>query len=715
MAYHFQANLRDHALDSGASSSYRKDWELIPSSVWKRIWHCRSWPKIKNFLWRCCTEGVATEEVIFKAHKAWQEFEKTSTMAPYDSQEGVDAFQLPQSWQCPPTNFIKINGDAATQEESTMGGIGFVLRNYLGDPLAAVSEVVDFPSVLFDEAIAIRSGLIWAQDAGYPRLQVESDNSTLINYLNNPSSPIRWELDGIIHDIRSRSITHETRPFMSPQFAPEPSGALPIIGHLSLLRGLVPLSRSLGAIADKYGPIFMIRLGVHRALVVSSLEVIKECFTTHDKVFATRQPCAAGKYLGYNYAFLTFAPHGPYWREIKKTVTLELLSKNRLDMLKHIRKGEIDTCIQELYSYWAKNRGGGGGAGPVSVEMDRWFCRLNFNVITKMIAGKRYFNTFDDTAKDENEEAGRFEKLIEELTRLSGIFVPSDVLPYLEWMDLQGHLKAMKSIAKEVDSLIGNWLEDHHHHHHLHEKNKQKQEEDFMDLMLSIFPDEEKLIYGYDRDTVIKATVLTLIVGATDTTFIALTWALSLLLKHPNVLKRARDELDAYVGKDRNVDESDIKNLVYLQAIAKETLRLYPPGPVLPRQAMEDCQLGGYHVPSGTHLLVNIWKLHRDPSVWSDPDEFKPERFLTTHADVDFKAQEYRYIPFSAGRRQCPGITLATQVFHLTLARLLHGFDVMNALDAPVDMTEGVSLTLPKANPLHVLITPRLPSKLYED
>ncbi|XP_043722114.1 xanthotoxin 5-hydroxylase CYP82C4-like [Telopea speciosissima] len=464
--------------------------------------------------------------------------------------------------------------------------------------------------------------------------------------------------------------------------------------------GQVPLARTLGDIADKYGQAVTLRLGVHKALLISGREVIKECFTTHDKILATRPAVAAGKYLGYNYAVFGFAPQGPYWRELKKISSIELLSKTRLDMLKHVRTKEVNTCIKELYSYWVlKNKDG----GPVIVEMNKWFRHLTFNTITKLISGKRFFGTVDVGGDDDDDdEARRFEKGLEELARLTVIFVVSDALPYLEWMDLQGHLKAMKCVAKEMDCLIGNWLEEHK------KKLSGDHEQDFIDVMLSSFPDKDKLIYGYDRDTVIKATVLTLIVGGSETTFLSLTWALSLLLNHPHELKKAQDELDVHVGKDRHVDESDIKNLVYLQAIVKETLRLYPPGPVLPRQAMEDCQLGGYHVPKGTRLLVNIWKLHRDPNMWSDPNEFRPERFLTTHADLDFRAQQHEYIPFSAGRRPCPGIALA-------LARVLHGFDAMNPLNTSVDMSEGASITLPKATPLEVLLTPRLPSKLYED
>ncbi|KAJ4956437.1 hypothetical protein NE237_013220 [Protea cynaroides] len=150
----------------------------------------------------------------------------------------------------------------------------------------------------------------------------------------------------------------------------------------------------------------------------SSLDVMKDCFT-HDKIFSTRPPSAAGKYLGYNYAFITLAPRGPYWREIKKMITLQLLSKARIDMLKHIITDEVDTCIRELYSYWAKNTGSGSGSGLVLVEMNRWFCRLNLNVITMMMVGKRYFNTFDD-AKDDINEARRFEKAIEEQWNIHG-------------------------------------------------------------------------------------------------------------------------------------------------------------------------------------------------------------------------------------------------------------------------------------------------------
>nr|CAN63328.1 hypothetical protein VITISV_012723 [Vitis vinifera] len=207
---------------------------------------------------------------------------------------------------------------------------------------------------------------------------------------------------------------------------------------------------------------------------------------------------------------------------------------------------------------------------------------------------------------------------------------------------------------------------------------------------------------------------MNLILAGYDTTSITLTWALSLLLNNRHALKKAQAELEIHVGKHRQVDGSDIKNLVYLQAIVKETLRLYPPGPLsVPHEAMEDCTVAGFHIQAGTRLLVNLWKLHRDPRVWLDPLEFQPERFLTNHAGLDVRGKNYELLPFGSGRRVCPGISFALELTHLALARLLHGFELGVVADSPVDMTEGPGLSAPKATPLEVTIVPRLPFELY--
>ncbi|KAE8653985.1 Cytochrome P450 82C3 [Hibiscus syriacus] len=206
----------------------------------------------------------------------------------------------------------------------------------------------------------------------------------------------------------------------------------------------------------------------------------------------------------------------------------------------------------------------------------------------------------------------------------------------------------------------------------------------------------------HEVDTINKATYLGLIITASDTTTVTLTRALSLLLNNKVELKRLQQEVDIHVGKDR---------LVYLKVIIKETLRLYPVGLLsVPYKSMEGCTVSGYHIPAGTRLLVNLSKVHRDPRVWSDPCDFRPQMFLTTHKDKDFKWGNMELILFSSGRRMCPGVSLAVQVLELVVASVVQGFELKTPLGEAVDMTEGIGLTNLKATPLQLLITPRLPS-----
>ncbi|XP_050267309.1 cytochrome P450 82A3-like isoform X1 [Quercus robur] len=174
----------------------------------------------------------------------------------------------------------------------------------------------------------------------------------------------------------------------------------------------------------------------------------------------------------------------------------------------------------------------------------------------------------------------------------------------------------------------------------------------------------------------VDSQLQSMIAGGSDISTVTLTWTIALLLNN-HVLKKAQDELDVQVSRVRIVNESDIDKLVYLQAIVKETLRLYPTARLaIPREFTENCIIGGYHVPKGTQLITNVWKIQTDPRIWSDPLEFKPERFLTIHKNVDVRGQNFELLPFGSGRRVCPGISFALQMVHLALASFLHMYDI---------------------------------------
>ncbi|CAD6342628.1 unnamed protein product [Miscanthus lutarioriparius] len=171
----------------------------------------------------------------------------------------------------------------------------------------------------------------------------------------------------------------------------------------------------------------------------------------------------------------------------------------------------------------------------------------------------------------------------------------------------------------------------------------------------------------------------------------------------PEALKKAQAEIDAAVGTSRLVTADDVSHLAYLQCIINETLRLYPAAPLLPpHESSADCNVGGYgDVPCGTMLLVNAYAIHRDPAVWEDPAEFRPERF------EDGKAEGRLLMPFGLGRRKCPGETLALLTVGLVLGTLVQCFDWDRVDGVEVDMAESGGLTMPRAVPLEALCKPR--------
>ncbi|MBA0759629.1 hypothetical protein Gotri_022483 [Gossypium trilobum] len=150
--------------------------------------------------------------------------------------------------------------------------------------------------------------------------------------------------------------------------APEAGNSWPVIGHLHLLRGPKPPHIILSDMAEKCGPIFTIKMGVHRALIVSDHKTAKECLTINDKAFASRPSTLAMEYLSYNHAMFGFAPYGNHWRQLRKLATLELLSTHRLEQLRHVRESEIKTSLKELYQFWEEKK---DGSDTVLVEMKK--------------------------------------------------------------------------------------------------------------------------------------------------------------------------------------------------------------------------------------------------------------------------------------------------------------------------------------------------------
>ncbi|XP_062076982.1 cytochrome P450 81Q32-like [Humulus lupulus] len=449
----------------------------------------------------------------------------------------------------------------------------------------------------------------------------------------------------------------------------------PIIGHLHLLKP--PLHRALHILSSKYGDVFTLWLGSRRAVIVSSPSVVEECFTTNDIVFANRPPFLMGKHVGYNYTTILSSSYGDHWRNLRRIGAIEIFSSARLNLFLDIRKDEIKRLLFKI----SRSRSS-------RVELKSKLQELSFNIVLRMVAGKRYYG---DDVTDE-EEAEKFREIMKEVLANSGAGNPANFLPILNWIP-NGYEKKVKRLAKKTDSFFQGLIEEQR-------SNKDGKRNTIIDHLLSLQESQPE----YYTDQIIKGFVLILLFAGTDTSAVTLEWAMSNLLNHPYVLTKVKAELDSQIGQQQLVDESDLSKLPYLQCIISETLRLYPAGPLLvPHYSSNDCTIGGYDVPCDTILLVNAWAIHRDPKLWDDVESFKPERFENINGDEE----GYKLMTFGLGRRACPGKALAQRMMGLTLGSLIQCFDWERVDDDKIDMAEGKGLSMPKAVPLEALFKAR--------
>jgi cytochrome P450 len=173
-------------------------------------------------------------------------------------------------------------------------------------------------------------------------------------------------------------------------------------------------------------------------------------------------------------------------------------------------------------------------------------------------------------------------------------------------------------------------------------------------------------------DKQLRDEVITLLLAGHETTALALSWSWYLLSQHPEVEAKLLEELREVLG-DRTPMVEDLPHLPYAEMVIKESMRLYPPAWGVSREAIEECEIGGYHLPAGTQLLIVLWAMHRDPRNFQDPEAFNPARW---EGGLAKKVPRYAYLPFGAGPRICIGGSFAITEAILLLATIARDFQL---------------------------------------
>ncbi|GAB2222464.1 hypothetical protein Drorol1_Dr00013686 [Drosera rotundifolia] len=437
---------------------------------------------------------------------------------------------------------------------------------------------------------------------------------------------------------------------------PTPCFSVPILGHLHLLKQF-PLHHTIARYTTRYGPILFLRFGSRPVLFVSSASAAEECFTKNDVIFANRPRLLAGKHLGYDYSSLAWVGYGDRLRTLRRIVAVEIFSTKRMEKMAGIRRDEVKRMMERL-----RGKCDGRNGEFAVVEMKGLFSDFAMNVMMRMISGKRYYGEHSEQGSD---EAKRFQDIISETFQVYGMPYFGDFVPA---MKLIGAGKAVEEKMIKLQEKRDAFMQD------LINERRQKADEEgdkektLIDILLELQRTEPEQF----RDEDIRSLLLVLLAAGTDTTARTIESAMSLMLKNPTTLSKAQSQIHSNLDPTRPLEESNLNNLPYLKCIIHETLRMCPAAPLLtPHESSSECFVGGYRVPRGTMLVVNVWAIQNDPEVWDQPEKFKPERF----EDVDMIKFAYKLIPFGSGRRTCPGDGLAIRTVGLVLGSLLQCFD----------------------------------------
>ncbi|KAL6525296.1 hypothetical protein OROMI_030889 [Orobanche minor] len=494
----------------------------------------------------------------------------------------------------------------------------------------------------------------------------------------------------------SKILYNPRRPGLKLPPGPKP---WPVIGNLNLIGSI--LHQSLHNLSQKHGQIMLLKFGKFPVVVASSPEMAKQFLKTHDTVFAYRPALAAGKYMAYNLSNMLSAPYGPHWRQARKIYLSEVFGPKRLEFFEQIRIDEMRNFVSRLFSLSGK---------PVVVRD-----HLSLYTLSNMCRMVLSINYFGEDKFPDGVTLDELKGMIDEWFLLNGVLNIGDWISWLDFLDLQGYVKKMKALNKKLDRFLSYVIDDHKARRIAAEKGRHGAvgRDDMVDVLVQLAEDPT-LDVKLTSDRV-KGLLQDLLAGGTDTTATTLEWTINEILIHPHIIKKAKEELNRVIGRNRWVEENDFSQLPYIDAIIMESMRLHPSATLLaPHCAIEDCNVGGYDISKETMVLINTWSIGRDPNAWDTPEKFLPERFLGK--DIDMLGSNFALLPFGSGRRRCPGYNLGLKIVRTTLANLIHGFDLrliegMKCEDISMEEEYG-STTHPK-NPIAIIMEPTLPSHLY--
>ncbi|PON43458.1 Cytochrome P450, E-class, group I [Parasponia andersonii] len=455
---------------------------------------------------------------------------------------------------------------------------------------------------------------------------------------------------------------------------------LPFVGNIHQLFGSL-VHRRLRDLAKKHGPFMYLRIGEVPTVIVSSPEFAKEVMRTHDVVFASRPRILFSEIMLYDCTDIGFAPYGEYWRQLRKICMQELLSTTRIQSFRPIREEEVFSCIE-----WISSNVG------LTINLTERINMLMYSIISRATCGRR--------SKDNKD----FISVLVEAVEVSLGFELADFFPSVSFFArISRSRPKLERLQQRAARIFEDIIHERKEKISAERSAESGTEKDLIDVLLK-FLDNGDQGFSLTSDN-LKAIIFDIFSAGIETSGAAVDWAMAEMIKNPRIMKKAQEEVREVFSRKGLVDETGLTKMKYLKSVVKETLRLHPPLPLLiPRESRDKCEINGYEIPAKTRIIVNAWAIGRDPRYWTEPESFIPERFVDS--SIDFKGNNFEYIPFGAGRRICAGISFAHITVELPLALLLYYFDwkLPNGIKhEDLDMTEVFGASLKRKDALHLI------------
>ncbi|CAK7355943.1 unnamed protein product [Dovyalis caffra] len=476
--------------------------------------------------------------------------------------------------------------------------------------------------------------------------------------------------------------------------------SLPVLGNfLWLLKSsrnfssLEPVLRQLRA---QYGPIITLRLGSQPSIFITTPEAAHKALAQSGPIFASRPPALeTTRIMLSNETTVTTAPYGPLWLQLRQNF-MSVFHPSRLHMYSDGRKWALNILRNKLLEE--------AGADHKAIVVVDHFQHAVFCLLIYLCFGEKYE-----------------ESVIRQITAVQRSIITNFVkfnllnfIPKLGRIVFRKLWKELLEIRRELENVLLPLVDARREKRHKKFKDEEGEESilSYVDTLIDFqFPDGGRKY----SDEELVSLCSEFFHGGTDTSITTLQWAMANIVKHQHIQEKLLKEINAAVKPGEEIKEEDLKRMPYLKAVILETLRRHPPGHfILPHGVTEDTKLEGYDVPRNSIINFTVADMAWDANVWEDPMEFRPERFLKNGDDkevvYDMKGiKEIKMMPFGAGRRACPAITMALLHQEYFVANLVRDFTWTAETGCDIDLSEKQDFTMVMKNPLRVHISPRTP------